>query len=112
MSISEFNDSEFGQTWTWVQERSKAKRHERDQNEEMYYLSRLNTFYLISAWTKGIKDPKDLYKLPGDEESKKKITENMNPFSEEAQAAFDKMDKMKFDKNNGDFLKEIQWRQQ
>lgn len=112
MTPNEWETSEFGRTWTWLEERSRAAKHEREQKEEMYFLNRLNTYYLISAWTKGVKNPSDLYTLPGDEESKKKITENMNPFSEEAQAAFDKMDKMKFDKNNGDFLKEIQWHPQ
>lgn len=113
MKPEEFNHSEFGQTWTWVQERSKANKHQRDQQEELYYLNRLNTFYLISAWANGLRNPKELYELPSDKEvaiDKSKY----NPFTPEAEEAFSKYDRMVYDNKgqNNEFLKEITWHQQ
>lgn len=109
MSITEWNDSEFGQTWTWLQERSKANKHRRDEVEELYFLNRLNTFYLISAWAKGLHHPSDLYELPSDKEAVKGIKERYNPFTPEAEEAFAKMDRMVYKDKNTEFLKEVEW---
>ena len=112
MNISEWNDSEFGQTWTWLQERSRAYKHNRDQIEETYFLNRLNTFYILSAWTNGIKHPTDLYELPGDKETVKGIKDKYNPFTPEAEEAFAKMDRMVYMDKNAEFLKELKWQTQ
>lgn len=78
----------------------------------MYFLNRLNTFYLLSAWTNGLKHPTDLYELPGDKDTVKVIKDKHNPFTPEAEAAFEKMDKMVFKEKNTEFLKEVQWQGQ
>ncbi|MBK8698373.1 MAG: hypothetical protein IPN29_02015 [Saprospiraceae bacterium] len=90
MSITEFNNNEFGQTWTWLQERSKANRHRREEQEELYYMHRLNTW--IMARVQGLKQdkPQDLYSLPGEV-----VKPKADPFSAEANSIFDKWDKAK-----------------
>ena len=108
MKPIEWENCEFGQTWMWLEERAKYEKHQREQHEEAYYINRLNTFYQLSAWTNSIKRPTDLYELPSDKGVKvKAIPDNLNPFSPENDAIFEKMDKMKFDKGGGDFINEV-----
>lgn len=87
MGIHEFNDCEFGQTWTWLSERSKAAKHQREQIEEGYYMERMNTW--IIARTFGLKQerPQDLYSLPSETPAI-----SVDPFGEEANSLFDKWD--------------------
>lgn len=114
MKPIEWKESEFGETFTWLEERNKAVKHQREQQEEAYHLNRINTFYMVAMWAKGIKNPKDLYELPGDEEVKNIDKSKYNPFTPEVEAAFEKMEKMKFEKGEGNFIKEakIEWHQQ
>jgi len=89
MTVGEFKDSEFGQTMMFIEERQKVMIDQRDVKEQDYMIGRLNTFYIMKSFGAKLDKPEELYQLNNDKE---KPTKAVDPFSDEANAVFNKMD--------------------
>ena len=77
MSITEFNNSELGETCMFIDERKRMLMDEIEAQTSVARLNRLNTVYIMNAFGAKIKKPWTLYQLPGDDEAIKAEAEKM-----------------------------------
>lgn len=75
---------------TFIDERRRYELNKAKERELDYMIGRLNTFYIMKSFGAKLDKPEDLYQLNNDKE---KPTKTVDPFSSEANAIFDKMDK-------------------
>ena len=89
MSVSEFNNAEFGQTMMFIEERQKIMIQEGKRLNEQHMISRINTFYIMKTFGSKVSSPDELYQLNSDTDEVKNKTKN--PFDPELDKIFQKL---------------------